>query len=111
MKLKIGNINIKTVAAWIFLPTFLVIAYYAAMATQINQFTLTLEDNQTLKNQFIDDFYLPNRHIKTIEVDGETVITKSMISYFKLVHFLTKTGITYDVKRITEGEYQKISVA
>ncbi len=107
MKLKIGHINLKTVVAFICLPTVLVVAYYAVLATQINVFELTF-DNATIKNRFIDDFYLPNRH--KIEYNDTQIITKSIIAYFKVVHFLTKEGIPYKVKQITEGAYKKINV-
>ena len=107
MKLKIGHINLKTVVAFVCLPTVLVVAYYAIIATQINMFTLTF-DNPTIKNRFIDDFYIPNRH--SIEYNDTKIVTKSLIAYFKVVHFLTKQGIPYTVKRITEGAYKNIEI-
>jgi hypothetical protein len=106
--------NIANLAAWIFLPTVLVIAFYAVKATQINHFQLIINtdgQNQTVKNKFIDEFYLPNRHDKDIEFFETSFVTKSIITYFKSLHFLKKAGIEYTVKRLSNKEYKSIAAA
>ena len=106
MKLSLSHINFKTVAAWIFLPTVLVVAYYVIIATQKNLFEFTLE-NQTMKNKFVDEIVIPNTGSQ-IEF-GDKIITKSILAYLKMIRFLTKEGIAYKVRRITEGEYKTLT--